>query len=522
MLNKFTISLLFLALTVFYSCKDPVTSNPVGNQAPTTKLFLSPDSIISQQQSKIHLYWSGDDPDGTIIGFYYSWDGINWMFTTHNDSLFSLQIGAVDTIYDFRVSAVDNSGDGVYHSDVFQNGIHYGPEPFIDLNSNGRWDKGEPFTDIGLIDPHPAQLKLPIKNTAPTIAWNVLSTHPDTTYSAMSFGWNASDIDGNSTIDHINIALNDISDSTKIVSLNGTVSIITIRTNDFTGSNPLMDIYINGDPTNQPVNPITGQKIKLPGLLFNSNNIFYVQAVDISGAKSPWLSSETQPTSKSGWFVKKPVGKIIIIDDYKSADNAPAFYTAIMDSLHQFNPAFSGQYDVYDIAAQKLPYLNVSFLETIKLFSCTLWYSDNNPSLDVANATVQKYTDLGNKIFFSLQFPQFVDLTQVSGFLPISSDSSYSKTFIFPGTIVSDTSHLNYPQLTVVSSLARAMSFKLGPGAKAIYYFPNKELSGYMGFENSNQRVFFIGMPLHKINGIPGSVTQLLNKVLLQDFNLTL
>jgi hypothetical protein len=140
MLNKFNLFLLLAGLTAFYACKDKLVDNPLVNKPPTTKIFL--DTVTTLQQSKIHLYWTGDDPDGTVMGFYFSWDGVNWAFTTKNDSLFSLQIGAVDTLFSFRISAVDNSGSGKYLSDVYQNGIHYGPEPFTDVNGNGKWDPG--------------------------------------------------------------------------------------------------------------------------------------------------------------------------------------------------------------------------------------------------------------------------------------------------------------------------------------------------------------------------------------------
>ncbi len=48
--------------------------------------------------------------------------------------------------------------------------------------------------DIGLIDPTPASLNFPLKNTAPTIEWNVLSTLPAISFPVMSFGWNADDL----------------------------------------------------------------------------------------------------------------------------------------------------------------------------------------------------------------------------------------------------------------------------------------------------------------------------------------
>lgn len=67
----FTGALLSFALV---SCYDELVNNPVGNQSPTTKLFLDPDSSISKQASKIKIHWTGDDPDGFIVGFYFSFD----------------------------------------------------------------------------------------------------------------------------------------------------------------------------------------------------------------------------------------------------------------------------------------------------------------------------------------------------------------------------------------------------------------------------------------------------------------
>ena len=515
MLKKFTVLLLLVGLTAFYACKDKMVNNPIGSRPPTTKIFLNPDSTISLQQSKIHLYWTGDAPDGQIIGFYVSLDGVKWKFTTSNDSLFSLQIGAVDTIFSFRVASVDNSGSGQYLTDVNQNGIDFGPEPFTDLNGNGKWDAGEPFISIGQIDPNPARLRLPIKNTAPTIVWDALSTHPDISFPAMTFGWDANDIDGYTTIQNINIALND---TTKYVSLNGTVSLVTIRTNDFTNPTPLMDIYLNADITNQPVDSL-GHKIKLTGLKYNANNIFYVQAVDISGAKSPWISSATQPNSNSGWYVKKPVGNIALVNNYAAFDNPGTFYPTMMDNI-----GLTGKYDLIDLVKQKLPYANYTFLETVKLFKGIIWYTDNTPSLDLAGATVQKITAAGIKIFFSMLFPQPYtdDLSQIQQFLPILSDSSTYLTVLAPGKIISypaDTSL--YPILKVATSFQRVRGLYLNNGVTAIYSFPNKELGGYIGFENSSKNIFFIGAPLHKMNGIPGSVQKLLTQVLFKDFNLT-
>ena len=122
------IKVILLLVLIFYSssCYEDLTDNPTGNRAPDTFLFLHPDSTVAQQPSRLKVSWWGDDPDGTILGYYFKWSGIDsgWTFTRSNDSLFSLPIGSADTTYLFRVSAVDNEGNGVYDNSIVQNGIN--------------------------------------------------------------------------------------------------------------------------------------------------------------------------------------------------------------------------------------------------------------------------------------------------------------------------------------------------------------------------------------------------------------
>ncbi len=500
------VSLILLAL-LFSSCFKDMTDNPIGNQAPKTGVFLYPDSSISRQPSKIDVHWWGDDPDGFIIGYYISWDGRHWSFTKSNDSLFALKIGVTDTNYTFYVSAIDNGGNGVYDKDISQNGIDYGPEPFTDKNGNGVWDPGEDYVDIGLIDPHPATIKFPIKNSAPTVAWDQLTVLPDTSFPAMSFGWNANDIDGNSTILKINIALNDTTNPNNIVSLDGSINNISIRTTDFNSSSPMMDILIGGVESN-----IASQK--LPGLILNGNNKFFVQAEDISGAKSNFICL---PGSGKNWFVKKPQGNILIVKDYTVADNAPTFYSSLFDN----DLGLRNKYDIYNFHNQMPPYLNVTFLLTLKLYKYVFWYTDNNPSLDLASAVTQNYLDAGGKIIFSMQFPQTLDLTVLQGFLPVQTDSSDAKLSLLSNVKVSDTSKTGYPDLTLTGNVFRVKSFYVTPlGGIPIYYFPNHEMKGYIGFTDTQKKLFFIGLPLNKADG-SGTVKVLLKKVF-QDFGLAL
>lgn len=497
----------FPLLLILLGCKEEIADNPIGNKPPQTGIFLFPDTSVSSQPSRLKLAWWGDDADGLLSGFYFSWNGIDWTFTSKNDSIFELQVGTTDTLYKFRVAAVDNNGNGKHDLSIVQNGINFGREPFIDKNGNGTWDANESFTDIGLIDPTPAEIVVPIRNSAPTIEWNALTILPDTSFPVMSFGWNAADIDGDGTISKINIALNDTTNTASVVSLDGATRVITLRVKDFSSPNPLADILIEGNSSN--IFPM-----KLPGMILNGNNKLFVQAEDISGAKSPFISL---PGAGADWHVQKPRGDLLIVDDYTTNDEAATFYNQMMDSLN-----LSSKFNIYNFRAKTPPYLTVTFLETVKLFKYLLWYGDNNASLDLAAGAVQKYIDAGGKILMSTLFPQSFEIGTVQGFLSmIKTDSSGYKDVVMNGTVVSDSSSA-YPPLETKQTIFRARSFYLNEiGAVPIYNFPNRELPGYVGFSDTQKKIFFIGLPLHRCNNGPANVKSLLSKVLFQDFGLT-
>ena len=193
-INFFHKILFSLVISLLISCNG-LTGIPQSNLLPETHIFL--DSIHVQQNSQVYLSWQGDDSDGLIIGYIISWNGKEWFYTQKNDSIFSLKVETSDTNYTFRVSAIDNSlsiypkeGDIIAFSDMNNNGIHDDNEPFPSLSSS--------------VDISPASLKVPIKNTAPLIAWGIDTNSksaiavalPDTTFTFATFQYFVSDLDG--------------------------------------------------------------------------------------------------------------------------------------------------------------------------------------------------------------------------------------------------------------------------------------------------------------------------------------
>lgn len=496
-------------------CYDNPASNPEENKAPDTFLFLYPDSTIAGQPSRLTVSWWGDDPDGLIIGYYFKWVGIDstWTFTTGNDSTFTLPIGSADTTYDFLISAADNIGNGTYDRQVIRNGIDYGPEPYIDKNSNGKYDNGETFYDIGLIDPTPADLKFPIKNTAPEISWNPLTIIPDTSFPVMTFAWDASDLDGDQTIVHINIALND---TNNFIPIDGNTRLVTLRTRDFNTSNPDMEILING--SDQNIFPEL-----LPGLRLNDDNKLFVQAEDLSGAKTDFIQI---PDSTHHWYVKSPKGQLLIVDDYTDIDNstATAFYNYAFSNID--GGSLSGKFDIYDFQASPLPFQNVTFPETVKLFKYIYWYSSAQPKIDLLSITTNNFLQAGGKIMMSMTFGDSTatfsfDLPTLKSFIPIDSIGYKKVAYLFGGADINAVSPFDdYPPLVTSTTFGSARLYYPSITAQTVYNISSSQISGPVALLNNNKKLFFIGVPIHLANAGNMNVNQLLEKVFFEEFGL--
>ncbi len=505
-------SLIFLSFIIL-TCSDDQVSNPVGNKAPDTGLFLYPDSTINQQPSKLHVHWWGDDPDGVVEGFYIMWEGIDsaWGFTKSNDSIFALPIGTSDTTYKFFVVSVDaEGGNEVYDNSVIRNGISFGAEPFTDSNGNGKYDEGENYVDIGLVDPTPAELIFPIKNTAPVLQWNELTVLPDTSFPVMTFKWDADDLDGDETIQAINISLND---TINYITLNGSVRLVTLRIKDLNASIPEMEILING--SDQNIFPET-----LSGLQLNSDNKFYVQAVDLSGAVSNIISL---PDTGTNWYVKKPKGQLLIFDDFagSSSEQAKTFYRNEFNSI-----GLQNKYDEYDLNKQPLPFESVTVYEMMKLFKYTYWYSVSNPRLDLLNAVTNKYLNQGGKIAFSMTFQSSsstyeFDLSTLQGFLPIDSVSSPLSFLLSGADVLPAPQSSGYSTLRTTSTISYVRTYiPNSVVTDRVYLLSVSQISGNVGFITKDKTEFFIGLPLYDCNGGNQNVDELLSKIFFDEFGL--
>jgi hypothetical protein len=196
---------LFLLFIFFASCNDRVTDTPKENQPPETHLFLQPDDELATSTSRQILHWWGDDPDGRVVGFVHTFDSKApeitawkignsdpfWTFTESNKDTFSLRFGGKDTVFVFRVKAVD---------------------------------------DQGAADPTSASQRFPVQNSPPVVSFAPGTEIPDTTFTVATFAWIGTDLDGDNTIARYEYALDNPSGVWK--QLPATATNLTLRQND--------------------------------------------------------------------------------------------------------------------------------------------------------------------------------------------------------------------------------------------------------------------------------------------------
>lgn len=360
---------LSLALALLSGCglKDPFgderTSKPAGNLPPQTHLFLHvtqsqvtlTDTLLDgtivtrfyttgldTTPSRQIVHWWGDDPDGTVAGYYYQWDYQPApLYTTAEYDTFYVPIRSRYDEFSLRVWAVDNQG---------------------------------------LQDPTPAQLRFPVYNTPPVIAFRLNSNPAITgnpnvtayTFPTRTFVWDAADADGRQTITHILYALDD---TTEWQQLPGDADQVTLR-----------DLA--------------------PG-----EHRFFIKAVDVSGATSKTLSfpDPADPAVPLHWVVKPVQGELLLVNDFaqdQTLYQVQKFYTQILDQVVGPNG-----YSVWEIGSDRtplinsqnaLPYSSFDIEANLSYFKKVIWFAHlGRPNLSAAGLSLTRFAGRGGRILIS-------------------------------------------------------------------------------------------------------------------------
>ena len=258
-----------------------------------------------------------------------------WTYTTNESGLFYVPIRSDLDVFSFEIKAVDNDT---------------------------------------LIDPTPATIVLPIRNSKPTIDFRFRSNPSvddiggDTsfTFPTRTFVWDVQDQDGVETITDIYFALDDTCSTCWTQLSAAAFSSITLNELE-------------------------------PG-----NHTFYLKARDIAGAESEIIQfpDSNNPSEPDYWKVLPIQGNTLLVDDFvqDSQNNAQDWYRSVLDTaLGNLN------FSVWEIG-KELPYSSTDLSATLNYFDHVIWYTaytGGETYLD-ASSNIYNYVAAGGNVFLNL------------------------------------------------------------------------------------------------------------------------
>ncbi len=576
MLKYYSISFAVVALFALQlsGCRESVTDKPVPGRPPQTFLWLFPDAEVRVGVSRTHLRWWGESPDGLIRGYLFSFkvvtgnvttlpvpDTLRYVWVTRNDSTFLFPLDTLFRRFAVVVRAVDDAFPGLpEHSPV-----RLLPFPFWDKNDNGVFDAADQRLETltGAVDPVGAVLTFPIRNTPPTIGLlpnpkdaTIVQRLPDTTYTVITIGFKGSDSDGDNTLASYRIALNDTGATGQWVTVALRDTIVTMvvprSRSDAAGATVTADLYSG---------PFLGRRLigQVPNLRLDADNAVFVQARDVAGEYSLPLRL---PSGTDRWYVRKPRAKLLLVSDYTNFD-AQLARTTYSSALASVPGGAFTQVDQLDItlgvtAADKeagrygrlVPqFVDPALIQTFLLYDYVLWYTDQVPSLGVAQLSIFPYLQNGGRVIFSTMFLNTSDPRgALRDFAPIDSVSSVDLSPTRPApppAVVGDSripaNYVVYADSSDLSSVYPQLAFNTSPVIHSVFMRPIYRRSDaryiyrmqadaripqrYLGSPNlavidGQNTIIFVGLPLHLLNntteGNPRGLGAFFDKALVQ------
>lgn len=343
------------------------------NQNLAPKTYMTVDTInrtgANRYNSQVKVQWWGTDADGYVKGYKISTDLVNWIYTTRQDSVFSLLLPNGKDTFDFRfyVKAVDN-------------------------------------TDTE--DPNYASLAYPVKNSPPTISYieptgtaGTITRNPLRSFPVLKYTWNALDPDGPQDLDHIEMVLND-TNSGAIYQVSATFSDITLMADNPSAALTTCKVY-NGQST-----------IPLAGTIQNLKtaewNVLYIRSVDRVGTHSRFVPSDSV-------FVKRVTSDRLLVNAISSSTQRQpvmSFYISGLNAvgINSFDTLMATE--VLNNTYTELSVDNLTQQRIFSLFKHILWFTDDaNFSLSFGQKTTAPFFKNGGNMFMSAAFNTNWDTT---------------------------------------------------------------------------------------------------------------
>lgn len=454
-----------------------------------------PDTFISFEainlsgenrlNSEVRLSWYGTAADAVIEGFEISLDNQNWNYTTRNDSVFVFDIppGEDSTDITFYVRAIDN---------------------------------------YERVDPTPALLIVPLKNSPPVAAFIDERGPGDTAFIAASFFWAAGDPDGDNTIENVEIRLND----GPWYSLDLRQNLISLVAEDGSGTSGTASAQVYYGTSTAPAPAL------LEGLRLNDSNLLMIRASDIAKA-----SSEIDTAPAFFYRTKNPQAQVLwlsghgesISGQYKELlDSAGLRYDRLDFGRDQgrnipsfIDPTAHLIFKAYDQAFLNLP--TTLFRNPINGVESTL--------LDALAPIIQRFTDDGKKYFLTTNFTSSTDLSVARDVYPVSAAVLSTQ----PGSqarITTDSSLVpllsgNYPLLSPTNVEFGVVPMLPSNDAQAFY---RAQLTRFRGWNGSSDVVaavrrrqgriseVFFAQEIHRYQRNSGAVRQLIDEIFNNEF----
>ena len=568
--------LLAAVLAGWPGCSERIADAPTEPGVPRTLLWLFPEGELAVGVSRQMLHWWGEDPDGLVRGFLVSFsattgpgatvpqpDTLRYTWVTTTDSLVLFPLDTLFRNFLVVARAVADRFEGLPEQSI----VRLTPEAFWDMNDNGVLDAGEPLLPslTPAMDPLGAVLTFPVRNTKPTISFLAGPLdqtrplkQPDTTYTAATFAFKGADFDGDNTLRSYRIALNDTSEGSWLtVSLRDTIVTLVVprARSDASGGEVTADVYGGF---------FLGRRLlgQIQGLRLDATNVFYVQVEDVAGERSDPLQ---MPSGTDHWYVRRPRGRLLLVSDYISFDASLALQT-YLETLASVPGGEFQEVDRLDIgrgltAADKVlgtpgklvpPYVDPALIYTFLLYDHVVWYTDQYPSLAIAQLSLFTYTQNGGRVLFSTSFQTTADPRgALRDFAPIDSVSSVDLSPTrppVPPAVAGDSripaGLLVLPDSTDPAQVYPLLAFNATPVIHSIFMRPvyrradaryiyhlqadPRVPARYLGAPNiavvdGARTTIFFGVPLHLLNnaaaGNPLGLTALFSKLFLEEFN---